>query len=1299
MRAYHRLVGDMPNRGYGGVIKTPGFPTAQAVIDCGSPRLSELDPGVKPAMEGALRLQAAAWELLQVRYGVPVLVSSAQLWDGVSRAHSYTDMVMADASAEGRENAVSAGDLLRFDGFVSRQAFWQMSADTSALPAGDWTLADADALKGDGLFPDVRGEALERILARWWHAASMQTFGPWQSDKREQFTYAASRQDALSALMEPPTSISGVLNDDASYDGLIRAAKAFLYMILDSLPREAQGVASVSAGVSPGSYGRFSHAALRLMLPPYSDEATFDLRTGRMPDASADELALIRLIRAEGLDAVPFLKTMRETIGPAASDRLAADWQVLSCLHGLREKRDSHALVRLWYRLYCLLRDRHMDDGISDMELWCSELMREVDACVLEKLEYDQRVLQADDTLQSFFWRKALCVCEQDVRADRLADLTACCQTPDNLHYFLPTLIQATVKTDSQARSARLPLARTLARFYADGSIDEEHLRVLMGRDALLRHDGLRQTVNDFIGGELAAYGRGERDAWPNAQDDYCLYLMPLAQHFAHTDADMAQLLRSVVSGKGQRLLTAQECSFVNSFLAKLDAPREAQEILCDYLTHACRTLPEGDLSALAETAKALDIVPLKTVADLLGADDRLSVPQLSCIYQLMTRCPGGHTGEAALAAIRGYAQHVLLSLDAPLLTQECTFIRAACAPIADEVGAYLARLIAAGRSADAMRIWQMTQLGEAAAARQLLASRARLDGEQLAALSALMDRLPPASLAPQIAAYARDVLLAGDELLREDEIALLNRLAGEDGAPALDAYFRAAHARHGAASLMPAAHALELDLTDAALALIADARAASRPMDEGDLALVLGVMTAHAPASRAANVCAAAANAAHALAEEAIKREQPDSLLPWLTQVHAALPENSPARAHLSNTVLPGYLIAWHIQTSRQPDEAAFAWLDALTPDAFAPHRDGAAHLYDQLLALQVLTEPGAEQAYRLLQRIGQLDDAVPALRRFACGLLTRQLTAAWQTQPYRAAIESVLRTLPDSTLTADDLTAGDPQLHTAARDKARTEAAVLREPAAFTLRYQEAFPPHARDLQAIWQGELRAAFEAGYDAMYQACRSDEDLRALDHAQRTLKATVRETASFRRQAALGQLGDAFAALAARSTAAPADAWAMVSTTLAQLTAAGCYARDSYGVTAMTFKELPGAQGDLPFPAALALRSLSSIPAGGTKPDWRKVFDALLPGWTDMAQRPFAPANLPLLQTVSALVRSLMDRAQPEGFGEALVQFLRRDPDMAPLMDALFRDKKIHSYLHPDVIAAITGTKGGTKDE
>ena len=700
MHAYHRLTGDFPKRGYGNTLRTPGFPEDGPVLTGTAPRLGHPAAMQPRPQDGSIVERFGTWELLSLAYGQMAVVHSSLVASTQGREHSYMDAVVAS-------EAVQQSDLLLFNGFETPEDFWNMEKGATSMPASDWT-KDSPAMldnandQGEALYTAPEGDALLCLLARYWHAASMQFFGPWDSDEtHNQFLYnLPDTPDVVQQMMEAPSSLMAILYDHAYHPMQIRATKSFFYKtLIANLPHEVQGIATISAGCTASSLNQFTGSAM-LVVPPAEDngQANVDLRPGfeRISSASADELALIRLILQshKGLKAVPFLQPLQEVCqlayGALNADRLAADWQLLLCLCRIDKETDAVKLVQQWYLLNSLLRDRHISKEESDevAERRCNEWMHPVDMLVLHRLGLDKEQPAAklkalgaqfdrEKYLLIFFWRKAMTIIGDDERVAGLQTLNASCQTPRN-QFFISSILRGSKNPEEDFAAAAPILKKVLALYYADGTLDEKHINLLLlqekknGTTVLKINNATRLVVQEYLRGELSAYVRGQRAAFPDEEMDYALYLLPLTMAFQPEDAPLEYAVEHATSSRATRLLTQRECAQIHTALEQLDDKRACELLLCRYVVNAFRALDDDRLDALKAMVAQLGFHADEAVKALLeNADGRYSVERITWLSDLCKQC-----NKATIAAARiAYAVKHLLTQSELLVDAECQFI------------------------------------------------------------------------------------------------------------------------------------------------------------------------------------------------------------------------------------------------------------------------------------------------------------------------------------------------------------------------------------------------------------------------------------------------------------------------------------------------------------------------------------------------------------------------------------------------------------------------------------------------
>ena len=149
MRAYHRIVGDPPRRGFGSDIASVGFPGGNWAAGVTGRRLPPVD-GV-PFFDEQRRDQDAlseiqcAYELQALDFQKVAVVYSAEgmlLRNGrvEGRPHGYSDIVAL--TGDGPDTALTSGsprDWLSYSGFLTLGAFWALAPQMESIEAESWT--------------------------------------------------------------------------------------------------------------------------------------------------------------------------------------------------------------------------------------------------------------------------------------------------------------------------------------------------------------------------------------------------------------------------------------------------------------------------------------------------------------------------------------------------------------------------------------------------------------------------------------------------------------------------------------------------------------------------------------------------------------------------------------------------------------------------------------------------------------------------------------------------------------------------------------------------------------------------------------------------------------------------------------------------------------------------------------------------------------------------------------------------------------------------------------------------------
>ncbi|MCE5343425.1 MAG: hypothetical protein LLF96_07575 [Eubacteriales bacterium] len=564
MRIFHRLVGDPPQRGFGSVIATPGFPGGADWADqLSTMRLTLQTPFRLPEENSnGLIEHHEAYEYQTLRYGQPVLIRSVLgvfvSGGNVSRPHGYSHLAAPTDEREGSvlTDYATPSQLLCYDGFQTLESFWALSPAVRSFAATEWFPPEPAACEHQwaGAIP---GDMRMALVARYWKAASDRAFSP----AREVYPLAI------------------VLSEEKNCRQLVRQAKDFFAaVILPGLPEPALNILSMSAAVPAQATQLFQPTALAFLYPEdalIGDERTFDLRNGQYTPLEGDLAAFaMRLLSGAPsplLNAV-YGQYRRETGCPAPTHcPLLADFDVAFTVDRLENASPAEPgaalnLLERWRELDELLARRHgMAEAMRRGTL--SPVMRRV----LGQLTTLGEALPLGEALTAFLLKEALAA-QDTPMLEILLSLLERHQSARMKPVFL-SVLPFPPALEAAGRTALL-LDRLLNRCFVDPSLDAETLRLLLNPTFtdFCRQDARLQAI-------MARFLTKALDRHPENH----LFLLPLSTQFLDGVVLLKQSLRSLMNMHIETPPDESVCNDVREAFAKFGNP-ENHALLDGYL-------------------------------------------------------------------------------------------------------------------------------------------------------------------------------------------------------------------------------------------------------------------------------------------------------------------------------------------------------------------------------------------------------------------------------------------------------------------------------------------------------------------------------------------------------------------------------------------------------------------------------------------------------------------------------------------------------------------------------------------
>ena len=354
MYALHRLIGNLPGRGHGEPLLSPGFPSyphapLTHLKQYRLPSVGMAVPGSIEMIEGGMQAWLNVYEVQSLGFGQYAVFTSItfQAKAGM-RPFNYTDMVMLADDGGKVLLDVPIETALAFDTFISPAAFLRTPPTSASYPATRWEAASYSPNAMNGPLPEDMRRAL---LGHYWSSASNRAF------------------------RGAAQTFSVCLGDEERPYAIINAAKSFLLQqVLAPLPPAVSRIASMTACVPQNSIsGMFGDSAIAFVCPNMVAkdavvpcQADFDLRTGAFKPLSAVEDAFIAsMLRGERCALLDDVFKRYCAITGCSDPRdcsLLADYDVVLMLYMLENNLvDTNRLLSAWQQLGdCLTRCHHL---------------------------------------------------------------------------------------------------------------------------------------------------------------------------------------------------------------------------------------------------------------------------------------------------------------------------------------------------------------------------------------------------------------------------------------------------------------------------------------------------------------------------------------------------------------------------------------------------------------------------------------------------------------------------------------------------------------------------------------------------------------------------------------------------------------------------------------------------------------------------------------------------------------------------------------------------------------------------
>lgn len=609
MRAYHRIIGDPPSRGFGSDIASVGFPGgswAAKVIDRRLPPLGgipffddQLIPmGKAMEVQRAYELQSLDFQRVAVAFsaeGMPA--GSAGATSG--RPHGYTHIVALAGEEGDTFTAGSPEEWLCYDQFMQLDAFWDLRGDEATMETTEWQPPPEISFAWDQSLPQGLQEAL---AFRYWRSATTRAF------------------DSDNAALRP---VRLCLSQERMARRIIEDAKAFFAAcILPTLPGAARHILSLSVPVAARYLQKFVPTALAVLYPENvlgpADEMLFDLRSGAFQPLSTLEHAFARQFMQGEMPRTLLEIYARYAVLPNAravqDTPFMADFDVAWILFRLENDRLSRAqAVALWRELHQLLGQRH---GFYDEQI--DALTAGLEGTWLDARE--QLVLTAEDL--TFVLGKALRATDEKL-SKRYTALAATHHRSGDLPVFAQVINESMLRSACSDQRICEVFQTIMLEVYVQSPLGETQL-------AGLSSDSFAALCNTYP--SLKQAMRSFTEAFIRTNPDCALFIMPLSVRYLEKTTALRHALVLLNEAYVQALPSSFICERIRNASSAFDSFN--RKLYSSYLFKAfcahvqdVQPLVEAARTMMQDTSDALmnilDPQALKAAGMALPLDNR----------------------------------------------------------------------------------------------------------------------------------------------------------------------------------------------------------------------------------------------------------------------------------------------------------------------------------------------------------------------------------------------------------------------------------------------------------------------------------------------------------------------------------------------------------------------------------------------------------------------------------------------------------------------------------------------------
>ena len=603
MRAYHRIVGDPPRRGFGSDIASVGFPGGNWAAGVTGRRLPPVD-GV-PFFDEQRRDQDAlseiqcAYELQALDFQKVAVVYSAEgmlLRNGrvEGRPHGYSDIVAL--TGDGPDTALTSGsprDWLSYSGFLTLGAFWALAPQMESIEAESWTPSSAAGPAWTAALPQGMAEAL---LIRYWRSATARAFD------RETHT----------------VPVRVCLGQERRCREIISLAKAFfLDVLLPVLPGAALHILSMSAPVAIRHIQKFDPTALVFVYPENyvgePNENLFDLRTNAFVPLAPGEAAFARAVM-DG-QTTPSLQRLYDVSAaelgnakPPQDTPFMADFDIAFALFQMdHETLEPFERVRLWRTVNQLLIRRH---GYTPTD--ADRLLRVLEERWLSQIGTAPVPLTDADVV--FLMEKALREADQRLAMQKLW-IVIRHQKARIAPFFAPMVSRPMLEQAVGHERITEVFSTLLREAWLDQPIGQAELDALCNEafSALCEaFAALREAMVDY----LAAFGK--------LHAEMALFIMPLARRYLDRRGVLSLSLNELMN---KYIITLPNAAIQHRIREAADAmDADNSELLERYLVAAfCAHAGEGE--AYAQMCLGMGYDMSRTLCRILSLDAQADCP------------------------------------------------------------------------------------------------------------------------------------------------------------------------------------------------------------------------------------------------------------------------------------------------------------------------------------------------------------------------------------------------------------------------------------------------------------------------------------------------------------------------------------------------------------------------------------------------------------------------------------------------------------------------------------------------